>query len=96
MIELDADCCGIAGTYGLKKEKYEISMTVGKRLFDDITASGSELAACDSETCRWQIAHGTGVTAVHPVELLYRAYGLDRGNHAELVTAETEPVRVTG
>jgi glycerol-3-phosphate dehydrogenase subunit C len=96
MIELDADCCGIAGTYGLKKEKYEISMTVGKRLFDDITASGSELAACDSETCRWQIAHGTGVTAVHPVELLYRAYGLDRGNQSGLVTAETEPVRVAG
>ena len=33
MIELDADCCGIAGTYGLKKEKYDISMAVGKRLF---------------------------------------------------------------
>jgi glycerol-3-phosphate dehydrogenase subunit C len=80
MIELDADCCGIAGTYGLKKEKYEISMAVGKRLFDDISASGSNLAACDSETCRWQIVHGTGVAAVHPVELLYRAYGLDRRN----------------
>ena len=34
MIELDVDCCGIAGTYGLKKEKYEISMAVGKRLFE--------------------------------------------------------------
>jgi glycerol-3-phosphate dehydrogenase subunit C len=76
MIELDVDCCGIACTYGLKKEKYEISMTVGKRLFSDITATGSDLAACDSETCRWQIAHGAGVTAVHPIELLFRAYGL--------------------
>jgi glycerol-3-phosphate dehydrogenase subunit C len=84
MIELDADCCGIAGTYGLKKEKYEISMAVGKRLFNDITATGSDLAACDSETCRWQIVHATGVTAVHPVELLYRAYGLDRQNQRGL------------
>ena len=78
MIELDVECCGIAGTYGIKKEKYEISMAVGERLFSDITATGSDLAACDSETCRWQIAHGAGVTAVHPIELLYRAYGLDR------------------
>jgi glycerol-3-phosphate dehydrogenase subunit C len=77
VIELDADCCGIAGTYGLKKEKYEISMAVGEQLFRDVKEADADLAACDSETCRWQIAHGTGVLAVHPVELLYRAYGLD-------------------
>jgi glycerol-3-phosphate dehydrogenase subunit C len=78
MIELDVDCCGIAGTYGIKKEKYEISMAVGQRLFSDIEATGAEVAACDSETCRWQIAHGAGVAAVHPIELLYQAYGLGR------------------
>ena len=78
VIELDADCCGIAGTYGLKKEKYGISMAVGEPLFRDVKDAGADLAACDSETCRWQIVHGTGIGAVHPVELLYRAYGLDR------------------
>jgi glycerol-3-phosphate dehydrogenase subunit C len=76
-IELDADCCGIAGTYGLKKEKYGISMAVGERLFDQVRDSDADVAACDSETCRWQIEHGSGVHAVHPVELLHRAYGLD-------------------
>jgi glycerol-3-phosphate dehydrogenase subunit C len=76
LIELDADCCGIAGTYGLKKEKYEISMAVGKPLFTALREIGGDLAACDSETCRWQIEHGAGVQAVHPVELLHRAYGL--------------------
>ena len=74
--ELDADCCGIAGTYGLKREKYEISMKVGENLFRQVKATKPDLAACDSETCRWQIAHATGVDVVHPVELLYRAYGL--------------------
>jgi glycerol-3-phosphate dehydrogenase subunit C len=76
IIELDADCCGIAGTYGLKKEKYEISMAVGKPLFTTLREIGGDLATCDSETCRWQIEHGAGVQAVHPVELLHRAYGL--------------------
>jgi glycerol-3-phosphate dehydrogenase subunit C len=75
-IELDADCCGVAGTYGLKKEKYEISMAVGERLFDQVREAEPDVAACDSETCRWQIEHGSGVHAVHPVELLHRAYGL--------------------
>ena len=32
-VELDATCCGIAGTYGLKREKYEIAMKVGAGLF---------------------------------------------------------------
>ncbi len=76
VIELDVDCCGIAGTYGLKREKYEISMAVGERLFSELRESHAGVAACDSETCRWQIEHGSGVRAVHPVELLYRAYGL--------------------
>ena len=76
VIELDTDCCGIAGTYGLKKEKYDISMRVGERLFLLLRESQADVAACDSETCRWQLEHATGVRAVHPVELLHRAYGL--------------------
>ncbi len=76
VIELDRTCCGIAGTYGLKREKYDIAMQVGSGLFGDISAAEPDLAVCDSETCRWQITHGTGRTSVHPVEVLYRAYGL--------------------
>jgi glycerol-3-phosphate dehydrogenase subunit C len=69
-------CCGIAGTYGLKQEKYDISMAVGAPLFRQVGGDHAELAACDSETCRWQITKATGVPAVHPVEVLHRAYGL--------------------
>jgi glycerol-3-phosphate dehydrogenase subunit C len=75
VLEQDADCCGIAGTYGLKKEKYEIAMEVGADLFDSVGASHPDVTACDSETCRWQITHATGVASVHPIELLYRSYG---------------------
>lgn len=74
---IQADCCGIAGTYGYKKEKYGIGMAVGKPLFDQVKASGADVAICDSETCRWQIAHATGAAMIHPVELLASAYGLD-------------------
>jgi glycerol-3-phosphate dehydrogenase subunit C len=73
---VQADCCGIAGTYGYKKEKYDIAMAVGKPLFDQVKASGSHIAVCDSETCRWQIGHATKAEMIHPVELLAKAYGL--------------------
>jgi glycerol-3-phosphate dehydrogenase subunit C len=75
--EMNARCCGIAGTYGLKKEKYEVAMAVGRGLFEQVGASGAASVACDSETCRWQIAHGTQLPSVHPIDYLYRAYGLD-------------------
>jgi glycerol-3-phosphate dehydrogenase subunit C len=76
--EMNARCCGIAGTYGLKLEKYDISMAVGRDLFEQVAASGASSVACDSETCRWQIAHGTRRPSLHPIEYLHRAYGLDR------------------
>ncbi len=77
IIEGHADCCGIAGTYGYKKEKYEISMNVGQPLFDFVLDVGGPLVVCDSETCRWQIVHGTGTPSIHPVELLAASYGYE-------------------
>lgn len=73
--ESPAACCGTAGTYGYKKEKYKIAMHVGEDLFDFVRQSQAPLVVCDSETCRWQITHGTGVPAIHPIELLAAAYG---------------------
>jgi glycerol-3-phosphate dehydrogenase subunit C len=70
-------CCGIAGTYGYKVEKYDISMAVGDPLFAWVKASGAPIAVCDSETCRWQITHATGIPAIHPVELLAAAMGCE-------------------
>jgi glycerol-3-phosphate dehydrogenase subunit C len=74
--ELDARCCGIAGTYGLKREKYQIAMDAGADLFDQVEASGARVVACDSETCRWQIEHATRRPSVHPIEFLHQAYRL--------------------
>lgn len=84
IVESHATCCGIAGTYGYKQEKYQIAMDVGQPLFEFVQSVQAPLAICDSETCRWQITHGTGLPAVHPVELL--AYAL--GSEPEQALAE--------
>jgi glycerol-3-phosphate dehydrogenase subunit C len=76
VVESDATCCGVAGTYGLKREKYDIAMDVGAGLFRQIAETGSDESVCDSETCRWHIQQATGVRSVHPVEMLHRASGL--------------------
>lgn len=79
VVESGEPCCGMAGTYGVKKEKYDIAQAVGQPVFDFIKQVNAELAACDTETCRWQLRTSTGANVVHPIWLLHKAYGLPDG-----------------
>ncbi len=72
--DLDHDCCGVAGTYGLKEEKFQVALDVGAPLFERLRQGGASQAACDSETCRWHIQQATGTRLRHPVEILAEAY----------------------
>ena len=71
-----AECCGIAGTYGVKSEKYAIARDVGQSLFDQVQELEPEWVLTDSETCRWWIEHHTGVPTKHPLEILASAMNL--------------------
>jgi glycerol-3-phosphate dehydrogenase subunit C len=73
-VDSDHDCCGAAGTYGLKVERWQIAQDVGAPLFAKVRASGAARAACDSETCRWQIEQSSGVHTVHPITILAESY----------------------
>ena len=73
-VDSDHDCCGAAGTYGLKVERWQIAQDIGAPLFDKVRASGAARAACDSETCRWQIEQSSGVRTVHPITILAESY----------------------
>ena len=53
-----------------------VAQAVGQPVFDFIKETNPELAACDTETCRWQLRTSTGANVVHPIWLLHKAYGL--------------------
>lgn len=74
--EVDEGCCGISGTFGVKVEKYALSMQIGSRLFEAVKAAGRDVVLADCETCRMQLEHGSGARSAHPIEILARAYGL--------------------
>jgi Fe-S oxidoreductase len=78
VVELDAGCCGMAGSFGFESEHYELSMTIGEdRLFPAVRAEpASTLIAATGTSCRQQIAHGTPRRAQHPLELI--AAAIDR------------------
>ncbi len=72
VIEVDAGCCGMAGSFGFEAEHYELSMSIGElRLFPAIRAEAREtIIAATGVSCRQQIEHGTGRPARHPLEVI--------------------------
>lgn len=68
-------CCGMAGSFGYEKEHYKVSMNIGELvLFPKIRAHHHNCTiAAAGTSCRHQIKDGTGVQALHTVEILHTA-----------------------
>jgi Fe-S oxidoreductase len=68
----ESTCCGMAGSFGLEAEHYDVSLKIGElgvlpKMRD--AAPGTLLAACGT-SCRHQIADGAGREARHIVRIL--------------------------
>ena len=74
---LDSQCCGIAGTYGFKKENYDTSQGIGTSLFKQIEEAGVDCVATDCETCKWQIEMSTSLPVMNPVSILAEALDVE-------------------
>jgi glycerol-3-phosphate dehydrogenase subunit C len=74
---LDSGCCGIAGTYGFKKENYASSQAIGKSVFDQINALSPDFVCCECETCKWQIEMSTAYKVFNPIVILAEALDLE-------------------
>jgi len=73
VVEVDAGCCGMAGSFGFESEHYAVSMAVGEdRLFPAVRGEpAATVIAASGVSCRQQIRHGTERTAWHPAALLH-------------------------
>ncbi len=72
VVDLDAGCCGMAGSFGYASEHYDVSKTIGERKLLPAARAmkpGTVLAASGT-SCREQVAHFAGVVALHPAVLL--------------------------
>ena len=74
---LDSQCCGISGTYGFKRENYEVSQTIGAPLFAQIKALAPDCVSTDCETCKWQIEMSTGVPVENPISIIADALDVE-------------------
>jgi len=72
---LDSGCCGMAGSFGFEKEKFEVSRQIGELvLLPAVRAASSDtLIVADGFSCREQIAQLTGRRGLHIAEVLFLA-----------------------
>lgn len=77
---IPSGCCGMAGSFGYETEHYNTSMAIGEMvLFPVVRKSVAQksqntrkvIVAAPGTSCRQQILDGTGVKALHPIEIMY-------------------------
>ena len=77
---IPSGCCGMAGSFGYEKAHYQTSIAIGEMiLFPAVreavkanTIDHPVFIAAPGTSCRTQIHDGTGITALHPIEILFR------------------------
>ncbi len=79
-VRLIDKCCGMAGTRGFKKEKFDLCRDIGRPLMDEIRAADLDLVVSDCAACRMQIAGDTRLPTMHPIVFLRTCAGLQRDN----------------
>jgi FAD/FMN-containing dehydrogenase/Fe-S oxidoreductase len=82
VIDLEAGCCGMAGSFGYETEHYQVSRLIAEhRLLPAVRNAGlDDVIVAPGFSCRLQIQHFTGREAVHPAVLLQSC--LSRGESA--------------
>jgi len=72
VVDLDAGCCGMAGSFGYAREHYDVSRQIGeRRLLPAARAMKPDtILVAAGTSCRHQVEHFAGVKAVHPAALL--------------------------
>ena len=88
LVMLPSQCCGIAGTFGFKKENYKYSQAIGKSLFEAIEAAGVDFVTTECETCKWQIEMATSAKVMNPISIIAEALDVEetrRLNNIQLI-----------
>jgi len=78
-VHLVERCSAIDGTWGLKRQYYDLSLKVAEPLLREIRESQPDRIVSDCPLAGLQISQGLGKKTLHPIQILERAYGLEEG-----------------
>jgi Fe-S oxidoreductase len=75
-IRVVAECSGIDGTWGYRKENYDASRRVARKMAGAIDKAGGDVVVGDCHLANGGIVQETGQTPQHPLSTIARAYGI--------------------
>ncbi|MFB6163991.1 MAG: LUD domain-containing protein [Haloarculaceae archaeon] len=66
----DVECCGMAGSFGYKREYYEVSVDAGEQLGEDLGDADDRRLVASGTSCQEQLGALYDRAATHPIELI--------------------------
>jgi glycerol-3-phosphate dehydrogenase subunit C len=73
-VDIDRGCCGLAGSFGMRRSHRDESREIGRYLFQELQSPGYDLGITNCPGCAMQMQAESGQEVVHPLKLLWRAY----------------------
>jgi len=74
IIDIQAGCCGIAGTFGMQKKNYELSTRIAANVKKALEKSNIDSVLTECSACKMQLEHISSKIVTHPIKILARAY----------------------
>jgi len=73
-VDIDRGCCGMAGSFGMRRDHRQESREIGSFLFEELRSPDLDLGITNCAGCEMQMRAGSGRDVVHPLKLLWQAY----------------------
>jgi iron-sulfur cluster protein len=90
----NVECCGMAGSFGYKKDFYDLSMAVGADLFGQVVQQdrngGARQLVASGTSCTEQLHAGFERTVMHPMELLATLLEIQESSAVKLEEEDRE------
>ena len=82
----ESGCCGMAGSFGFEKGKYDVSVKCGERVLIPAVnkTDNKTIIIADGFSCREQISQLTDKKAMHFAEVMYMAAHKKNGSAEEI------------
>jgi len=73
---IDKGCSGMAGTFGLERKNYRISLRAGWGVISALRVPKIQAGTTECSACKIQMEQGTTKPTIHPLKILALAYNL--------------------
>ena len=73
-VDIDRGCCGLAGSFGMRRAHRGESHEIGRYLFQELQSADFDLGITNCAGCEMQMRAASSRDVVHPLKLLWRAY----------------------